>query len=65
MLEKSLQTLITPGGKLDNDAHPLKRAQTEDALTYVDLIMKNSMFNCSGLKEVSLQSRLTIVNLNE
>ncbi|KAK6626223.1 hypothetical protein RUM43_006530 [Polyplax serrata] len=56
LLEKALQILVAPGGKLDGDVDPMKRAQTEDALTYVNLIIKNSQSDDANVKEFSTQN---------
>jgi len=43
LLERALQTLVAPGGKLDAyDEEPLRRTQTSDVLTYVQLLMENA-----------------------
>ncbi|XP_069702898.1 sterol regulatory element-binding protein 1 [Periplaneta americana] len=44
LLERALQTLVAPGGKLDiYDEDPLRRTQTSDVLTYVQLLMENAI----------------------
>jgi hypothetical protein len=44
LLERALQTLLAPGGKLDAyDEEPLRRTQTSDVLTYVQLLMENAV----------------------
>jgi hypothetical protein len=42
LLERAIHTLAAPGGKLDNEDDPLKRAQTVDVLTYVQLLMESA-----------------------
>jgi sterol regulatory element-binding transcription factor 1 len=45
LLDRALQTLLAPGGRLDaNDEEPLRRTQTtSDVLTYVHLLMENAV----------------------
>ncbi|GLG96286.1 uncharacterized protein GBIM_03088 [Gryllus bimaculatus] len=44
LLERALQTLVAPGGRLEHcDEEPLRRTQTADVLTYVQLLMENSV----------------------
>ena len=44
LLERALQTLLAPGGRLDAyDEEPLRRTQTSDVLTYVQLLMENAV----------------------
>jgi sterol regulatory element-binding transcription factor 1 len=44
LLERALQTLVAPGGKIDAyDEEPLRRTQTSDVLTYVQLLMENAL----------------------
>jgi sterol regulatory element-binding transcription factor 1 len=44
LLERALQTLVAPGGRLDAyDEEPLRRTQTSDVLTYVQLLMENAI----------------------
>jgi hypothetical protein len=44
VLERALQTLLAPGGRLDAyDEEPLRRTQTSDVLTYVQLLMENAV----------------------
>ncbi|PNF43046.1 hypothetical protein B7P43_G05564 [Cryptotermes secundus] len=43
LLDQALQTLLAPGGRLDAcDEDPLRRTQTSDVLTYVQLLMENA-----------------------
>lgn len=42
LLEKALHTLVAPGGKTDVcDGDQVKKNQTSDVLTYVQLLMEN------------------------
>lgn len=42
LLERALQTLVAPGGKTDVcEDDPLRKNQTSDVLTYVQLLMEN------------------------
>ncbi|GLV35496.1 Sterol regulatory element binding protein [Carabus blaptoides fortunei] len=42
LLERALQTLVAPGGKTDVcEDDPVRRTQTSDVLTYVQLLMEN------------------------
>lgn len=57
LLERALQTLVAPGGKTDVcEEDPLRKNQTSDVLTYVQLLMENvtsdvpTMFNCEVTK---------------
>jgi hypothetical protein len=44
LLERALQTLLAPGGRLDAyDEEPLRRTQTSDVLTYVQMLMENAV----------------------
>ena len=44
LLERALQTLLAPGGRIDAyDEEPLRRTQTSDVLTYVQLLMENAV----------------------
>lgn len=44
LLERALQTVVAPGGRLEScDEEPLRRTQTADVLTYVQLLMENSV----------------------
>jgi sterol regulatory element-binding transcription factor 1 len=44
LLDRALQTLLAPGGRLDAyDEEPLRRTQTSDVLTYVHLLMENAV----------------------
>jgi hypothetical protein len=44
LLERALHTLVAPGGRLDAyDEEPLRRTQTSDVLTYVQLLMENAV----------------------
>ncbi|XP_039295426.1 sterol regulatory element-binding protein 1 [Nilaparvata lugens] len=44
LLEKALQTLVAPGAQLTtaNDDEPVRRTQTPDVLTYVQLLIDNA-----------------------
>ncbi|XP_075234704.1 sterol regulatory element binding protein isoform X2 [Lycorma delicatula] len=44
LLEKALQTLVAPGAQLDstNDDEPVRRTQTPDVITYIQLLMDNA-----------------------
>lgn len=55
LLERSLQTLLAPGGKLENDEDPMKRTQTEDVLTYVKLLMDNCLSSDNNCKHINAQ----------
>jgi sterol regulatory element-binding transcription factor 1 len=44
LLERALQTLVAPGCRFDAyDEEPLRRTQTSDVLTYVQLLMENAV----------------------
>jgi sterol regulatory element-binding transcription factor 1 len=44
LLDRALQTLVAPGGRLDAyDVEPLRRTQTSDVLTYVQLLMESAV----------------------
>ncbi|PSN41839.1 hypothetical protein C0J52_16229 [Blattella germanica] len=44
LLERALQTLVAPGGRLEAcDDDPLRRTQTADVLTYVQLLIENAI----------------------
>jgi sterol regulatory element-binding transcription factor 1 len=44
LLDRALQTLVAPGGRLDvYGEEPLRRAQTSDVLTYVQLLMESAV----------------------
>lgn len=56
MLERALHTLVLPGGRLDaggtpsssEEEEPARRAQTPDALTFIQLLLENSTAMVDG-----------------
>lgn len=70
LLERALQTLVAPGGRLEAcDEEPLRRTQTADVLTYVQLLMENAIatgtqpemsasFNANNIHVASLEDEM-------
>jgi sterol regulatory element-binding transcription factor 1 len=56
LLDRALQTLVAPGGWLNAyDEEPLRRTQTSDVLTYVQLLMESAVATGSTLISSNIQ----------
>ncbi|XP_066999695.2 sterol regulatory element-binding protein 1 [Anabrus simplex] len=64
LLERALQTLVAPGGRSEAcDEEPLRRTQTADVLTYVQLLMENAI--AMGTTTSFSSSNIHVPNLED